>query len=117
MLNIAVNEGLATAFARDLAGVHGPWSDYDPAQAADWLAELQKIQTAPADELHHWKFRHPDGREWITFRIGTWLIDQCRVNDGRTAADLVHTPAGHVLASAADQAGNLLYRSTTPELR
>ncbi len=104
LLNIAVNEGLATVFARDLTDVHEPWTDYDAAQAANWLTELERIRTAPAAQLHHWKFRHPDGREWITFRTGSWLVDQCRVNDSRTAADLVHTPAGHVLASATKRA-------------
>lgn len=100
LINIAINEGLATAFARDLTGIHDPWTDYDAAQAAAWFRELQALPNLPAEELLHWKFRHPDGREWIAFRAGTWLVDRCRAVDGRTAADLVHTPAGQILTAA-----------------
>lgn len=99
LLNIAVNEGLATAFARDLTGITEPWGSYDPAVASDWVAELERRGTVPESEFLHWKFLHPDGREWIAFRAGTWLVDQLREHNGTTAAELVHVPIGTILST------------------
>lgn len=104
LLNAAVNEGLATAFARDLTGIHEPWGDYNPVEASAWLTELEAVHsTVPESQLTDWKFHHPDGREWIAFRVGTWLVDQCQTVAGQAAAGLVHTPAGQVLGSATNR--------------
>lgn len=37
---IAIGEGLATAYARDFAGADEPWSDYDNTVIAKWATEL-----------------------------------------------------------------------------
>ncbi len=73
-LDIAINEGLATTFARDIAGAYEPWSTYDPHVIEEWCRELLSLDTTTAT-LSHWKFQHPDGRQWIAFRVGTWIID------------------------------------------
>ncbi len=90
-LHVALGEGLATVFARDFADAHEPWSAYDPAVIAGWAAELAR--QGPADDLRAYKFRHGDGREWIAFRVGTWLVDGIVQRTGQSAADLVWTPA------------------------
>lgn len=70
---------------------HEPWFAYDPALIAGWAAELAR--QGPADDLRAYKFRHGDGREWIAFRVGTWLVDGIVQRTGQSAADLVWTPA------------------------
>lgn len=90
-LHIALGEGLATVFARDCADAHEPCSAYEPAVIAGWATELGR--QGPAQDLQAYKFRHDDGREWIAFRVGTWLVDGIQQRTGQTAADLVWTPA------------------------
>jgi len=94
-LDIAINEGLATTFARDAANAQEPWAIYDPNTVKAWCRELLGIDAATST-LGHWKFQHPDGRDWIAFRVGTWIIDTITKANGQTAADLVWTPAAAI---------------------
>jgi hypothetical protein len=94
---VAIGEGLATAFARDAAGAHEPWAAYDPAVITSWAAELLS-QTPDPTDLKRWKFRHPDGREWVAFRVGTWIVDSVHELTGKSPADLVWTPATEIAA-------------------
>jgi len=98
-VHIAIREGLATVFARDTAAAHEPWAAYDPAVIADWAVDLF---TQPCDgrTLGSYRFAHPDGREWIAFRVGTWLIDTVTARTATTAAALVWTPAADIAAHA-----------------
>ena len=45
-----------------------------------------------------WKVRHPDGREWVAFRVGTWIIDSVSELTGKSPADLVWPPAAEIAA-------------------
>jgi hypothetical protein len=92
---VAIGEGLATAFARDTAGANEPWAVYDPAVISSWAAELLRQPITPAD-MSGWKFRHPDGRQWIAYRVGTWIVDSLRDLTGQSPADLVWTPASEI---------------------
>jgi hypothetical protein len=90
----AVTEGMATAFERDFAGVTPLWGAY-PGNVAEWAAEFEKLPAeTPRD---HWLFRHPDGRRWIGYKVGTYWVDQARARTGRSAVDLVGVPAGDLL--------------------
>lgn len=59
--DIAINEGLATSFARDTAHAEEPWSTYDADTIEAWSHELLSLDPE-SSTLTHWKFRHPDGR-------------------------------------------------------
>jgi uncharacterized protein YjaZ len=91
----AVTEGMATAFERDFAGATPPWGAY-PANVAEWAAELDRL---PAETpRNHWLFRHPDGRRWIGYKVGTYWVDQAMAKTGRSAADLVTMSTTEVLS-------------------
>jgi uncharacterized protein YjaZ len=92
-----VSEGLATAFERDFGGRRPPWGD-PPDEVAAWIAELRLLPASAP--YHHWMFRHPDGRQWIGYRAGTWIADRAIAASGRSAAELACAPAGEVLALA-----------------
>jgi hypothetical protein len=92
---IAIGEGLATAFARDAAGANEPWAVYDPAVISSWAAELLAQPGTPAD-MTNWKFQHQDGRQWIAYRVGTWIVDSLREETGQSPADLVWTRASEI---------------------
>lgn len=36
-------------------------------------------------------FRHPDGRRWIAYKVGTYLVDRAVRASGKTPAELVVT--------------------------
>jgi hypothetical protein len=97
LLDRVVTEGLATAFERDCAGHRAPWGDY-PSNVQCWVDELLALpDDAPGAE---WMFRHADGRRWIGYRAGTFLVDQAMACSRRSAADFVGTPSTELLALA-----------------
>ena len=91
----AVYEGMATAFERDFAGVHTPWGAY-PENVDQWAIELLQL---PEDaSRREWIYSHPDGRQWIGMKVGTYWVDQAMAKTRRSSADLAATPTRDLLA-------------------
>lgn len=86
----AVGEGLATAFERDFAGAAYPWGQY-PADVAEWVEELLAL---PPDG------KPPEGRRWMSYRAGTFIVDRAMKNLNLTAAQLATVPTAEILAAA-----------------
>jgi uncharacterized protein YjaZ len=97
LADAAVFEGLATVFARDAGGDLAAWAQYDHSMVPAWTTEL--LSTSEADH-GQWFFQHPDGRRWIGYLVGTYLIDQAVAASGETAASLVGVPTEEVLSMA-----------------
>jgi uncharacterized protein YjaZ len=94
----SVLEGLATAFERSEGGFDPPWGQYPPGEIEDWAEELLR---QPIDHTFgQWKFLHPDGRRWIAYRVGTWIVDQAVAATGRSAADMVWDPVEDIVRAA-----------------
>jgi hypothetical protein len=98
MLDFVVAEGMATAFQRDLTQAVPPWGEYPPA-AATWVEELRGLPADP-DHRRMWLRQHPDGRRWIGYKAGTYLVDRAMRTSGRSAAELVTTSTREVLRLA-----------------
>lgn len=93
----SVVEGLATVFERE-AGWRPPYGEYPPDEVANWAAELFR---QPVDHtFNDWKFAHPDGRRWISYRVGAWLVEQAVARSGRGVADLVWEPTASIVRMA-----------------
>jgi hypothetical protein len=88
LLDAAVAEGLATAFERDQTGVPVPWGEY-PENVSEWVTELMAVPAT--EDPRRWMFRHPDGRRWIAYKVGTYLVDRAVSASGKTPAELVVT--------------------------
>jgi hypothetical protein len=89
-----VSEGLATVFERDFGGRETPWGEY-PEDVEEWVTELLELPvSAPYNQ---WMFQHPDGRRWIGYRAGTYIVDQAILASGFSAADLALAPTDKVL--------------------
>ncbi len=97
LMDHVITEGMATAFERDVAGASYPMAQY-PDDVAKWVDELL-TQSSTASQ-REWMFRHPDGRRWVGYRAGTYLVDQAMQRLNRTSADLVLTPTAEILAAA-----------------
>ena len=97
LLDAAVAEGMATVFERDQAGIRVPWGDY-PENVSEWVEELMALPET--EDPRPWTFLHPDGRRWVAYKVGTYLVDQAVLASGRSPAELVLTPTSEVLELA-----------------
>jgi hypothetical protein len=88
LIDTVVFEGMATAFERDFAGVSYPWSQY-PDDVSKWVDELLKLP--PNAE-------HPDGRRWMKYKAGTYLVDRAMKCLNQSSATLVSVPTAEILA-------------------
>ncbi len=96
----AVNEGLATAFEREFGGAATPWGAY-PENVTDWVREFLAL---PVDASRdHWMLRHPDGRRWIGYKVGTYLADRAALTSGHSLAELATVPTEEIIAWAGPQ--------------
>lgn len=100
LMDHVIFEGMATAFERDFGGARPLMGSY-PANVREWVAEL--VALGPEAKQREWLFKHPDGRRWIGYKAGTFLVDQAMKQSGRNSADLVLTGTSDVLQFA--QAG------------
>lgn len=96
-LDGAVCEGMATAFARDHADAEQPWASYPPEVAA-WYEEVKDLPASAT--TGGWMFFHDDGRTWIGYKVGTWLVDRAMRASGRSAAELTRVPTGQIVQLA-----------------
>jgi len=97
LVDAVVSEGMASVFERDFAGTVPPWTDY-PEDVADWAEELFAL---PADvDRRPWLVEHPDGRRWIGYRVGTYLVERAMRSTGKSSAQLVTTPTDRIVARA-----------------
>lgn len=85
MLNSVVFEGLATAFEDEYAGAEPLWGKYDGEPVEEWLKELS---TKTNTEYDAYFFRHADGRRWMGYKVGTWLVREAMKNSGKTVIEL-----------------------------
>lgn len=100
LLASTVYEGLGTVFERDFGGSKPLWGEY-PDDIEKWLVDLRSAVKAPGYNYAHWSFEHPDGRKWIKYRVGTYIVDQAiKNNPTETAVTLVRTPVVKILKMA-----------------
>ena len=98
LLDFVVSEGLATVFERDQGGGHPPWGQY-PQEVQEWVEEMIAL---PANASHQqWMFQHSDGRRWIGYKAGTYLVDRAVEAAGLSSSvDLVEVPTAKVFELA-----------------
>lgn len=87
----AVNEGLAVVFSEEMAGEPDA-SGETPDDPEAWALEIRDL---PLDANYwEWMFDHPDGREAIGYRTGTWLVRRAMENTGLGILEMAeHSPA------------------------
>lgn len=93
LMDEVVNEGMATAFEREFGGATGPWGAY-PDNVSAWVDEL--LALPPTASRQDWLYQHPDGRRWIGYKAGTYLVDRAMRASGKSAAELVSTSTDEI---------------------
>jgi hypothetical protein len=100
LVDWAIWEGLATVFERDYGKTVPKWAKYkDEATMRLWLIDLQQADKNK-DAWEEWAFKRKDGRHWLAYRVGTWIIDRAINNSSKTVVDLTITPAKEILRLA-----------------
>ena len=97
IIDAAVAEGLASVFQRDFGNNTIPWGKPHE-NIDDWVKEILALKNAK--DYEQWMFQHNDGRRFIGYRVGTYLVDQAVKNSGKSAAELVLTPTDTILEYA-----------------
>lgn len=91
-------EGLATVFERDYGGAKPLWGEYDADECRAWIEEIKDKFTE--DQHYQYMFRHEDGRRWIGYKVGTYLIDEAKKNSGKTVIELTKLDCKDILLLA-----------------
>jgi len=94
IIDAAVNEGMATVFARDFSGAVVPWADY-PESIDAWVTELQAV--SGFEHYDQWMFQHPDGRSWVGYKVGTYLVDRAIRATGKSSVELINASPDEVI--------------------
>lgn len=97
-LQAVVYEGLGTVFEKQFANAQPLWGEgEDAATMQTWFEELKGL---PEDAKNFdYLFDHPDGRRWIIYKTGTWVIETLLASGKYTLNDLVLMKYTDVLAA------------------
>ena len=81
-----VMEGLATRFEHEKAGADPLWGKYDTDEARLWFDEIRELGNNI--DYGQYMYTHSDGRRWIGYKVGTWIVDEAIKKSGRDIIDL-----------------------------
>jgi uncharacterized protein YjaZ len=96
LLETLVFEGLADQFAVELLGTPlQPWSQAFPESETDFYLDLARPDFDSATFDYQGWFFGADPRlpHWAGYTLGFWIVDDYQARTGRSAAQLVNTPA------------------------
>ena len=94
----AVFEGAATRFEFELTGEMPPWGAYDSEIVETWVEEVASLPRGT--ESRPWRFRLPDGRQWVAYHVGVWVAERAAATLGVSAAGLATLSNDEILAAA-----------------
>lgn len=97
-LDGCIMEGLANVFARQYAHEKALWADYTQENAAAWLREIRDIGEGIAYD--EYMYKHPDGRRWIGYKVGTYIVDEAIKKSGKSVIELTSMECADILKLA-----------------
>ena len=96
----AIWEGLATVCERDYGKTQPEWGKYnDDESMLKWFQELISADERK-EQWSKWAFKREDGRHWLAYKVGTWIIDKVIENTDHTVSELTGMPSGKILKLA-----------------
>lgn len=100
IIDAGIHEGLATVFAGEYANGISPWGKYEDDQTMlRWLEELRQADTN-GDSWKDWAFDREDGRKWVGYKTGTWIVEKAIQKSGKSVIDLTSILSKDVLELA-----------------
>lgn len=96
-LDSCIMEGLATVFTREYTGEKAGWADY-PDSVTDWIDEI--ITKNDAFPWPAYSYDHPDGRKWIAYKVGTYIVDEAIKKSGKNILELTQLQCADIMQLA-----------------
>lgn len=92
-----VSEGMATVFEREYVDNNQPlWGEYqDDETMQAWYKEIKALPDF-GYKNHDYFIRHPDGRKWMVYKTGAWMIDKLLAAD-EDLFDLMKLSHGEII--------------------
>lgn len=88
IIDAGIHEGLATVFAGKYANGISLWGKYEDDETMQgWLKELLQADK-DGDSWRNWGFARNDGRKWVGYKTGTWIVDKAMQKSGKNILDL-----------------------------
>jgi uncharacterized protein YjaZ len=97
-IDMCIIEGLATVFERDHTDSKPLWGEYDSKVIEDWVKEVSGLKDGMLSE--EYRFKHKDGRKWIGYKVGSYIIDEAVKNSGKSVIDLTQMECSEILKLA-----------------
>ncbi len=94
----AVNEGLAVVFAEEYTGIRDVGNSY-PEEVDSWVREILTLPKN-ADYMQWVSGEHPDGRTFIGYRAGNYLIRKALERSGKSILEFSKMTPEAILALA-----------------
>jgi erythromycin esterase len=101
LMDRAITEGLATAFARDFTSRPVDWWGEYPRNIDEWADEF--VALSESASVGQWMFRHPDGRQFIGYKVGAYLVDKAMKVSGLSSAALAGASTQYILKLATEE--------------
>lgn len=98
-LDDCIMEGLANVFTRDYTQGTAPWADYEQEDVDAWLKEIQNA--GKNINYEEYLFDHSDGRRWIGYKVGTYIVDKAIKNSDKSIIDLTAMECADIIKLAA----------------
>jgi len=97
-IDMSIFEGLATVFEREHVGSEPLWGQYDADVIHEWFAELNALDDGVLD--NEYRFKHHDGRRWISYKVGTYIVDEAMRLSGKSIIECTQMECSAILALA-----------------
>jgi|GEM_PF-2635133 len=94
-LDMCLFEGLATVFEREHAGSQPLWGRYDKTVISEWINEIKDLEDGILS--NDYRFEHPDGRRWISYKVGAYIIDEAMSKSGKSVVELTQMQCKDIL--------------------
>jgi len=94
-LDMCLLEGLAVVFERDYSGASPLWGLYDKKVIKDWVEEIRALPDGIVND--EYLYLHSDGRKWIGYKVGTYIVDEAMKKSGKTVIELTQMECKSIL--------------------
>lgn len=98
-MDAVLAEGLATTFEMTQTGQKPMWAEI-PADIDGWVSELLHLDASAYTEYRKWMFEHPNGRLWIGYKVGTYIIKKVTEKSNLDVLELTTLPTADLLKLA-----------------
>ena len=94
-IDSCIMEGLAVVMEREHAQATPLYGQYDQGVVHSWIQEINKA----GNDINHYSymFKHPDGRRWIGYKVGTYLIDEAMKRTGKKIEELTGLQCSEII--------------------